>query len=61
MGMFSSIAERMPHLATDKNVDKSGIYVILIEAFQLSFTNILINETVCVKSVPGPVQCITLN
>jgi hypothetical protein len=61
MGIFKNIAARTPHLATDKKVDKSGIYVILTEAFQFSFTNILIRKTVCMKSVPGPVQCITLN
>jgi hypothetical protein len=47
MGMYRNIAARTPHLATDKKVDKSGNYVILIEKIQFSFTNMLINETVC--------------
>ena len=46
MGIYRNIAARTPYLATDKKFDKSGIYVILIEAIQFSFTNILINETV---------------
>ena len=50
MGIFRNIAARTPHFATDKKVDKSGIYVILIEAVPIFvyYNNaMLLNEAVC--------------
>ena len=45
MWIFSSIAARTSHRATEEKLDKSGVYVILIQAFKFPFSKAVICES----------------